>query len=358
MATSLPVTTPEVRYPHWEDLRSLIFPGFLTARVRLGDHIVCVRSPSSSDIDYMRWVWGEGRSDWSDRLTLRSIWAIDGKVFLNPDAHQEAETYEIFKRFPELIQQTLFMVTLGLIIRSQQAYTMCFGFCMEPESRELWKSLGPPPYGRQDTGFETGCLGSNMVQRLWRAFNEGEDQRLDNQYAWLMCKQGMANELAFRDEVFQAHTAEELMEEMHRWVTGKEDRHDKAVSAYKQNIQEKMVREKAEREQRLELARREAEAAVAKMGWDPHRPSVVGYSLNQIQQMMVERGDNMEQPGIRKIAEGPSRRERAFDHWVHAEIKDGNLESDGDTLVEKRPQPKTPLQEQVRSRKPTAREDD
>jgi len=353
----------------------------------------------------MRWVWGEGREDWSDRLTLRSIWAIDGKVFLNPDVHQEAETYEIFKLFPKLIQQTLFMVTLGLIIRTQQAYTMCFGFCMELESRELWKSLGPPPYGRKDTGFETEFLGSNMVQRLWRAFNEGEDQRLDNQYAWLLCKQGMAphapkamkkietrdqteadklkndrqrmmddayyrscgvltedgqlaNELAFRDEVFQAHTAEELMEEMHRWVTGKEDRHDTVVSDYKQNIQEKMVREKAEREQRLDLVRREAEAAVAKMGWDPHRPSVVGYSLNQIQQMMVERGDNMEQPGIRKIAEGPSRRERAFDRWVHAEIKDGNLESDGDSLVEKRPQPKTPLQEQIRSRKPTAREDD
>lgn len=252
-------------------------------------------------------------------------------------------------------------------------------------------------------------LGINAIQGVWTAYNKAEDQRILDLTQWNYTKNIMSchapkgvkkiedrdkKELEkrkedqqkildkfyyratgvtdFNDERFSeddsnlddngeirfAHTAEELADEMHRWVTGEADQHDRIVTEYKEGIRRRMLEERRARDRRLAQIRQEAEIAAQTFGYDTKRPKVVGYSFDEIQEMMKERGVGM--TGARDIGFTPSRRERAFDRWVEENPDAGNLVSDGDRLLASRselpraePQrPKRSLQEQVESRRP------
>ena len=246
------------------------------------------------------------------------------------------------------------------------------------------------------------------MQRVWYAYNRSEDKRIEDMAHWGNTKNIMAtqapkgvkklddkdrqnlekmkndrqrsmDDFYYRsigvlddsntpadkskegnsERIHFANSAEELADEMHRWVTGEDDSHDKVVREYKEGIRQRMAQERREREARLRKLQEEQEMAARTFGYDRNKPSVVGYSLDEVQKMMEERGININAPGARTVGYEPSRRERAFDRWVEDNPDSGKLQSVEGKLevVEPQPQQNRTLQEQVAQRRPVIEED-
>ena len=128
------------------------------------------------------------------------------------------------------------------------------------------------------------------------------------------------------------------------------------VKRYKDQIQQRMLQERMEREARLAEAAREIREREENLGVRT-RNRLVGYTSDQINQMMKESGNNQGPPGARTISYAPSRKQAAFDKWVDGEIDSGALVVEDGQLVPRKeiPKPRTDdrsLQSKINSRLP------
>ena len=282
-------------------------------------------------------------------------------------------------------------------------------YLFETYSRDLWRGLGKrTPNADNLTGISgLEKVGLNASQQIWIAWNQAEDQRTADEYAWQMTKQSIAphapkaidkmskqekqrEETRLRDrqkkqdewyykvtgvldedgklvsqetgeeispfdgdQVTMAYTSDELADEMRRWVTGEQDWHDNIIAEYKANIKQKMLDERMERDKRLAEAQLEVEERERNLGIRT-RDRLVGYTPDQVAGL---RNDDPSRPGARQISYAPSRKQSAFDKWVDTERDAGALvEEDGKLVAKKEiPRPKKDertLQDKINSRLP------
>lgn len=398
-------TTPQDRESHWADVEALISPGFLSETVVVGGVPFCVRNPNESDIWYLRQLHprAESWADYSHEMISRCIWSVGDVVVLQDDQSRRDIRAALDDMVcSHVVWRELFFTVLGLFLRVRCAERDIYAYIYEDMSRLAWRGMPTLDFGNHYADlFGVHRLGTNMIQQVWVAYNKSEDSRIDDLNQWNFTKNIMAcqapkgvkklddkdrqnveellrdrqmrldnfyyrsigvldeadkervNEVDDGEAIHLATTAEELADEMHRWVTGKQDRHDKIVQAYKDGVRERMVQERRAREERLAKIRREQEIAAKTFGYDTSRPSVVGYSFDEVQEMMKKRGINIASPGARTIGYEPSRRERAFDRWIEKNPDSGNLVSDGVGLSAKSSASSETLQEQVSRRRPT-----
>jgi hypothetical protein len=210
---------------------------------------------------------------------------------------------------------------------------------------------------------------------MWRAFNEVEDQRRDDESLWEGFKlvasasapkgvkkidqQDRNRRKAEEDRrqmvldrfyymtkgiisgktekgsdlsedlpalVYASKDPELLADEMYRWVTGQEDAHDQVVSAYKRQIRERHEAEKAAREaRRLELQRKQKELEESGM---PNR--LIACTAEQLEHMLRDR-----KPGIRTVVDGKGaiNPERLYDKYVAKQPNSGLLQGTADGKV-------------------------
>ena len=405
MSAPLPTTTDEQRLPFWDDVDDLLSRGVLTAPIQMGNSCVSIRTPMASELWLLQQQnpWAETWFEYIDSVLARCIWSIDRTVIIDDQAAVHVIEEWLQTLHPH-VKDSMIYVLLGLMARARRAERDVYYYCYEAQSRLAWRSLRPnlTPSQAHGLGFEK--LGVSMVQRIWQAYNTSEDQRIDEMVQWSMTKnimschapkgvqkmetrdkqnlekrkndqQKLLDKFYYRqiglldengnereeskeiDGYKMAHTPEELADEMHRWVTGQQDTHDQIITEYKEGIRQRMVDERMERDRKLAQIRREAEIASKTFGYDPNRPAVVGYSLEQVQKMLRERGGNVPS-GLRQIGYSPSRRERAFDKWVEGEIDSGNLEAVDGTLVERSGSDRTQtLQDKIMARRPIINEE-
>ena len=405
MASPLPATEPSQRRKHWADVDALLTRGCLSVTVLFGDTAFCIRSPMEAEFWLLEQMHPNAESwfEYIDSVVARCTWSVDGQVFIeDPLAVQELEKF--LRKIHPYLKEVLYYAVLGLMARKRRAERDIYYYCYEDESRLAWRSLRDNISPNESFGLGFDRLGTTLVQRIWQAYNISEDQRIEEMIQWSMTKnimschapkgvekiekkdkqrletrlseqQNLLDKFYYRtigllddegnereedpdklDSFKMAHTPQELADEMHRWVTGEHDQHDKAVADYKEGIRQRMLDERLERDRRLAQVRREAAIAARTFGYDANRPAVVGYSLEQVQKMMREKGStNVDMPGLRSIGYSPSRRERAFDRWVDGEIDSGHLESVDGALVEGSGEQKTAqsLQEKIQARRPT-----
>ena len=200
----------------------------------------------------------------------------------------------------------------------------------------MWRGLGKRTPNSDDLTGISGLekVGLNASQQIWIAWNQAEDQRLVDEYAWQMTKQSIAphapkaidkmtkqekqrEETRLRDrqkkqdewyyklagvldedgkiitpkgeeispfdgdQVSMAYTSDELAEEMRRWVTGEQDWHDKIIAEYKASIKQKMLDERMERDKRLAEAQLEIEERERNLGIRT-RDRLVGYTPDPV----------------------------------------------------------------------------
>jgi hypothetical protein len=218
-------------------------------------------------------------------------------------------------------------------------------------------------------------IGSNFIQRMWVAYNQMEDQRLQNQATWegqkfvasamADIKKVIERERRFeqqeedqrqsvRDLFFyraigilpkadisgearastanpQDKTPADLTEEMRRWVTGDNDWHDAVVQDYKDRITAlKEAREKAREENwQRHLARQQdfyEDAA-------PQVTSLVGYTGDQLKALVAQRNPGHLQ-GVRFIANNEeAKQDDLHNRWIGNEVSTGDLNVDQEGRV-------------------------
>jgi hypothetical protein len=279
----------------YEDLRKLLYPGFLTHRVTVNGCPMAIRTLNKQDLFLLecRTDNDQGR-DWQNWAIATSVWMIDGQIcFGQPDI--QYVVYQRIKGLPRSFREDLFSLFTALMSRVSHALTRMESFLYEEESRYLWVTEGAKMFDRPPfTGAPV--VSPNLAQKTWISFNRYEDKRSERKYWWGLSKfivqphapKGITKlnnsekkdeedeeerrqqvmDLAYwkyrgvvmdnsvkiptRNElqgVFQAETVDDLHTEMANWVAGKKDFHDNAVDFVKAKIKSEVeARRQADRD--------------------------------------------------------------------------------------------------------------
>lgn len=300
---TLPDTTFEQRSPLYEDVRSLISPGFIAHPVDVNGVPMSIRSLGVGDFFLLKHRVGHKFDErrWQSWMVAMSIWMIDGQVVMG-DEKALYRLYKMISSLPNSLRISLFSLAMSLIQRMDKAVSRTEAFLYETESRYLWKSEGRDAVYRS-TLSDHSKSSFNPVQKLWLYFNTVEDERDQYNQTWTMAKFQIGphapksiQKLNQKDkqqeeslekrresvralmyytalgvlgpdgeekkdqgpyqEFHVAYTVEELQEQMRQWVAGEKDNHDRTVDAIKAKIRYERESEKAEQAKRqAELAR-------------------------------------------------------------------------------------------------------
>jgi hypothetical protein len=356
----LPRTTPEQRSRFYEDIESLLNVGFLSHNVNIQNIPLSVRSLGPGDFFLLQArVNDKGPLDWQVWVIASSVWMINGYSLIG-EPQAVPIIAKMIKEFPKSVKDVLFSIIVGLFTRQTKALKGVEAYCYEGVSRFKWKS-----YGRGNPKEHSGIpgiesLGTNYVQRMWSFYNEVEDQRIVDESMWegfklsasAMSPKGVqkidAKDRQHRvDEDKRRQTVqdkfyymclgvlsddektttknnvtllnphksvEDLEQEMHMWVTGQEDWHDKIVNDYKRQISERYMKDKAEREERAEQLRKQKEDNA-----DMPSTVLVGYTPEQLQAIIGNK-----QPGIKQVYDDPYGGVREYLYKRHLEKAPGS----------------------------------
>lgn len=298
----LPETTYEQREQFYEDVESMLNPGFLSHSLRIGNLQISMRSPSPGDLFVLRQRASSSESEWVMWSLSSAIWMVNGTLLLD-HVNNSVSVYRLLQGLPRYLRKQLFYLLMSLWERSQKSMEAITAFCYEDKSRLLWRQLnGTLPNDERITGLPgTSRIGMNYFQRMWVAFNQTEDQRQKDEARWnhtkfvasvhnpkyvkkvesrdksrltqiekirqqemdyfYYRKIGVLDEddtlLAGGQLSSRVKTVEDLANEYQRWVTQDWDEHDRVVEAYKQRIRDQYEEQKRLREQEWqELQRR------------------------------------------------------------------------------------------------------
>ena len=380
----LPRTTVEQRTGCYEDVERLLSPGFLTLPIQVGDTVLHLRSLCPGDLFLLRARAALGQdTDWHLWTVASALWMIDGVSLLGKDESIPHIRNFLRDRIRPNVLNLLFYQVLGFFARVDRAIEATTAYCYEHTSRYRWRTSQRG--GLLFRGVPGGeRLGTNVVQSIWLAFNEVEDQRVADENQWELFKfiastnapkavkkidagdkQRRQSEEARRQAALDRYyyfyhgvidasgyrkgaaedalgarvegpkSVEELEDEMKRWVSGDQDEHDRIIAAYKDGIRQRQRQAKEEQEQRrlafqAERDRMEREAPMR--GPQP----LVGLTAEQLQRVLSER-----QPGlstVRWIPEGPAGGEANYihDNWLAPQestgvlqLRDGHLVAPG-----------------------------
>lgn len=387
----------------YEDLIPLVVPGFLTTRLQIGDTTLGVRSLSLNDTNHLRRVALEGGPDWAFHLAAASVWMIDGVSLLESYPYSQQSALAALKGGHKSLVRLVFSQALSFFRRMRDANRVFEAFLYEDESRRLWKSTNN---GTHPIWLQTGMpgldrLGLNPFQSSWIQWNRSEDDRLDDDYQWSLTKmlvsvqssksakkldakdktrleaersrraevqnrayytfKGLLDEEGKRKadpilQVLQPRTAQELSEEMRRWVTGEKDIHDLVVEDYKNRI--KVEYEEKEREAELALQQAQARKFREEQSLGVAKPRMVGYTPEELAKLRPA----AQKSGAKFIIEA-NMTSRNFNRYLRDNPDAGSLDVVDGRIVVKNPSispqgdeeaaPAPTLNELIANRKPT-----
>jgi len=266
-----PRTNYDQRVEFYQDIESLITPGFLTHTVNVNHNQLVLRSLYPSDIFLIRHRINQRSTEpeWKSWWIASCVWMVNG-INLLEEKHTVPTLQKTILALPITILDQLYNIVLGLINRNHKALEGIEAYSYEPYSRLQWKQMGRNLPSRS---FHVGIpgvekMGLNSLQKIWVAFNLMEDERDNDRVTWESAKliassnapkgvekinshdQKMVEEtqtkrsdlLDFwfyqnlglltqkdwdsfekRERIQHAKTVEELEDEMRRWVAGEDD---------------------------------------------------------------------------------------------------------------------------------------
>lgn len=353
-------TTWDQRKVYYEEVEALLLRGFLSCYVDLPEVRVGFRSLGPSDLSLLRYRADVLTSDlvWKSWVVAEAVWIIGGQIVLE-DYNMSAKLQPFFAQLPKDILNTVYQEVTALHSKGEGALDAAESFCYEDHSRRLWKSFG----GRFNGGAGAsgipgaGRIPLNSVQKLWIYFNTVEDEREQEIKDWNNAKlivsaqnpkagrslnarersilrrernrrqeaqdrfyytrEGVLDEdgkLRGQAVILKASkTVEELQDEFHRWREGDKDFHDEVVESYKRKIREGMEQQRREMAfLRQEIERR---ALAAEEDTETRRSALVGYTPEQMQEILKEKGLDKRR-GARKIVDGGAYKQTIYDRFV------------------------------------------
>jgi hypothetical protein len=338
MGQVLPKTSPEQRHRFYEDVETLINTGFLSISFSVNGVSLALRSLGPGDSFLLRSrIVSDTAYEWKVWTIASSIWLLDGYNILD-EPNVTPRLARMVKTLPATAKDILFELAMGLYERQSKALEAVETYCYENMSRYRWKTFGGHFYGSHSGIPGVERIGSNNVQRIWTFFNETEDLRLQESNQWegfklvasaqapkgvkkiderdrSMRQTEVERRQASLDKFYYVRmgvispeknsedkpvlitaskSADELADEMFRWVTGQEDWHDKIVFEYKRDLTERYEQEQQDRARRAAWVRAHQEE-------DSDRPiNLVGYTPEQLAQILKDR---KMAPGVRQVSD-------------------------------------------------------
>lgn len=375
----LPRTTPEQRAQFYEDVESLITVGFLTHPVEVNGLSLHLRSFNPGDLFLLRTRVGAGADfKWQCWAVATSIWMVDGYVILG-DPQASASIYHRIRKMPKSAIEILFNIVMSLHARQTRAFQATESYCFEAVSRFKWRAYHTGPINSHSGIPGAERLGLNHAQQMWAAFNEVEDIRRTEEANWeglkLVAsaqapkgvkslddsdKKRRENEENRRQQIMdkffytvtgvfvegavpidgpqyilKAKSVEDLEKEMHDWVAGKDDWHDKVVREYKEQIMAKYNQEREDAISRAEALRKAQEEECGESA------PLVGYSPSQWAEMVKGHGPGT--PGGTRMVYDDPKRDFVYQKYVVREPDSGSLRAVDGKIVVARPEGTAPM---------------
>lgn len=371
MAQVLPRTTPEQRQQFYGDVETLIQTGFLSVTFTINGVTLALRTLGPGDSFMLRARVADNNSyEWKVWTIASSIWMVGGYNLLD-ESNVSPRMAQMVKGLPVTAQDILFGMTMSMYERLSKALEAVEAYCCENISRYRWKTFGGhfPAAHSGIPGVER--LGTNHVQRIWTFYNEVEDLRIQESAQWegfklvassnspkgvkkidehdrtarqsevdrkqalldrfyytqvgVLSAEGESKEAA-PIVVGTSKSADELADEMFRWVTGQDDWHDKIVADYKKRITDKFEAEKRERAERAERLR-----AAQEMESDQPR-MLTGYTPAQLEALL--QGKYPGKPGVRTVSGGEALvQQNLYERYLKGAPDAGALQVEGGKLA-------------------------
>lgn len=353
----------ERRREVYADVEELVTPGFLSQQVSVAGVDISMRSLFPGEMGLLRHrvgLSGTGRR-WKEWAVACATWVVDGQVLFG-DVNAAARVRVFLSELPKSVLEALFSIYTSLYNRVRAAISRVEAYCYEDHARSAWRMAGRLSPAREEVVGIPGVssLGMNHVQRLWMAFNIAEDDRQVWDRDWAAAKLGASatspkgiKRLSQRDEserkleedrrrrvmedtyreatgldaqeeggmtVYRASSAEDLVEEMNRWVRGEKDSHDLIVDSYKDRIRAKHEADKAKHEERMRVLDSLRAEPGATGG-----SNLVGYTVEQLRAI---RGDApLARKGTTVVTSvAPA---RLYEKYVAHEIPAGGISANG-----------------------------
>lgn len=371
-------TTATQRKVNYDDVGALLNPGFISATMSVGGTRIALRTLSPGDLFLLKSrASGLPEGDWQHWAIASSIWMVDGYNLLE-ERNYTPRLYDMVRRLPRQVRRILYSTVIGLFSRAEKAGEGVESYLYEESSRSRWRMMGKTKFGAHLGVPGSESLGSNFVQQIWTAFNQVEDERFASERQWdgfklvasthapkgvqkmdtkdkqrsreedarrqsvmdryYYYRAGLVDEEGYRKDrnrdlegavIHQPKTADQLSDEMRRWVEGDQDQHDMIVENYKNQITARREAEGLEREQRRvalqeELTRREDA--------DMEPMQMVAYHPDQLAQILADRKAGSGR-GRRVYDDSRGKTERYVTNFLVKEQRRGQLKKDREGRV-------------------------
>jgi len=374
----------------YKDVEVLISENFLTESVLLTDIHVVLRSTLPQDLIVLRTQEILPDKDYLRWFVCHHVYMLNGMVL--PTDKSENSAFSLFHGgFSDLqdeIIEVLFYAVLGLRNRVMRAINIVEAFCYERYSRTYWNTLGKE-------GVSWG--NANTCVKIWRTYNQIQDLNEADEQQWQhtrvvsgsmskgaseavekFLKESRRKQEEYRRKVIEravnwviygdpkeekkaplkvkvgdklydmpttkgAQTAEELIDEMKKVMSGEKDFHDILVEEYQEKIRKK-------RQELIEERRRKVEEAIKKREEQEITGGTIlaGYTAEQL-----ERTGKGNKP-TQKVSDNME--SYLYDRFFAPEIKVGVLGKQGPEEANKentKEKEKGSLQQKIQKRDPT-----
>lgn len=285
-------------------LSDLIFKGFLTAELNIDGRSFIFKTINEKEFDLIKLYSGSpGERDYQIRFNayflIYSLLIADNQNILLERERNVKELYEYFLNIPDKLFSKIIGDLNGLRLTAYEVTRYIEGFSYTDFSRNYWRIVrGGVPSSTEYTGIcGTANLGLNIHQESWMLLNRylDEEETFNREFSFAVMISSASNPKGARpirnrhDSTIKnaedrrkklaregyidtkkwspdgwaasVDTAEELVAELERQMTGVKDKHDLFMEDYMKKMREQAEKKTREAEERIKQAREGREDA-------------------------------------------------------------------------------------------------
>ena len=280
------------RTDRFSGVQQMVFRGFLTTKVLIGDTHIVLKSINSRELNSISDQCPvRGHDTYRDRFEslylAYGLYMVDGENVLPNRPGNINELAEAMLEIPPNMRVALLHEILYLQRAQDQALKLLEAYSYRPDSRHAWRTYKGQ---RLNDPYLTGIAGTERLglcshQIAWAYLNEEEDTRISGEELWSFAKfvasstnpKGVRKidqkdkarlkrlkeerDKAIRGEKYdgpdriEARSVKELRAQLQDDLDGKKDLHDRIIDAYETSIRQRREQRRLEHAQMVEERR-------------------------------------------------------------------------------------------------------
>jgi len=275
-------------------LSDLVFKGFLTAELNIDGQVLILKTVNEKEFDLMKIYAGNPKAaNYQARFNIYflifSLLVLNNENVLCKRTEKIAELYDYFLKIPDKLFRKMVENLNQLRLSAYESLKYIEGFSYTTIARNTWRALNNNlPSCTEFTGIPgTSEMGINVHQESWIVINRSMDfeeeynkefsmalliasstnskgaRHVRNQHDSAknlaldrrkkLAKEGCIDTRKWTPEGWAApvDTAEELVAELERQMTGQKDKHDLFMEKYMNSLKEQARKKTQEAEERI-----------------------------------------------------------------------------------------------------------